>query len=238
MEMSESEKLMYEAMKAIFDSGIPISFKGSMVLKAVLIENGYSGEARHTVDIDGNWISSAPPSMETMLSSIQAALDKARLSLSVFPYREYGPGRSAGFDFKEKESGKSVFTMDIDVNRPAGETRIYEVEGLAFSGLVLSNMLADKIGVISSDKVFRRIKDVIDVYYLSKIVALDEEAVLKAASASGRIFGNFEGFLTRKEDLCHSYRKFNLAGGVPKPPFEEIYEAVRTYLSCFLPSKD
>ena len=41
MAITAVEKLMYQVMKAIFDSGIPVSFKGSMVLKACLLEAGY-----------------------------------------------------------------------------------------------------------------------------------------------------------------------------------------------------
>ncbi|MCR5151209.1 MAG: hypothetical protein K6B52_08310 [Clostridiales bacterium] len=44
MNISKEEKIMYEVMKAIYDSGIPVSFKGSMVLKACLIEAGYTDE--------------------------------------------------------------------------------------------------------------------------------------------------------------------------------------------------
>ena len=51
MNLTKEEKLMYEVMKAIFDSGIPISFKGSMVLKACLLEAGYTEEICHTVDM-------------------------------------------------------------------------------------------------------------------------------------------------------------------------------------------
>ena len=40
MAITVVEKLMYQVMKAIFDSGIPVSFKGSMVLKACLLEAG------------------------------------------------------------------------------------------------------------------------------------------------------------------------------------------------------
>ena len=47
MRLTAEEKLMYEVMKAIYDSGIPIDFKGSMVLKACLLEAGYSDEIRH-----------------------------------------------------------------------------------------------------------------------------------------------------------------------------------------------
>jgi hypothetical protein len=51
MIITAEEKLMYEVMKAIYDSGIPISFKGSMVLKACLMEVGFTEDTRHTVDI-------------------------------------------------------------------------------------------------------------------------------------------------------------------------------------------
>ena len=55
MALTTEEKRMYEVMKAIFDSGIPISFKGSMVLKACLLEAGYTEKTRHTVDIYMRW---------------------------------------------------------------------------------------------------------------------------------------------------------------------------------------
>ena len=38
MNITAEEKLMYQVMKAIYSSGIPIDFKGSMVLKAFLFE--------------------------------------------------------------------------------------------------------------------------------------------------------------------------------------------------------
>ena len=55
MKLSAEEKLMYQVMKAIYESGIPVSFKGSMVLKACLMEAGFTEDVRHTVDIDANW---------------------------------------------------------------------------------------------------------------------------------------------------------------------------------------
>ena len=48
-------------MSAIYESGIPMSFKGSLVLRTCLLEAGYTEETRHTVDIDGNWISDTMP---------------------------------------------------------------------------------------------------------------------------------------------------------------------------------
>lgn len=237
MEISKNEEIMYEVMEAIHDSGIPISFKGSLVLKAVLIENGYGEETRHTVDIDGNWISHSHPTMETMSSSIQKAIDKKKLNLLVSPFREYGVGRSAGFAFTsiaDKSREEVIFTMDIDVDRPVTETRIYEVKGFSFSGMLLANMLADKIVVISSEKIFRRIKDLIDVFYLSRIAQFDKDEILSVISRNGKAIGNFDAFLNRQDDLRHAYMKYRLSGDVHKPSFEEIYEEVRNYLGVFL----
>ena len=161
MNLTKEEKLMYEVMKAIFDSGIPISFKGSMVLKACLLEAGYTEEIRHTVDIDANWNSDVPPSPEQMTSSLQRALEKESIDIEVDFYRMYEKGRSAGLELKDKNTGETLFTMDIDVNRSLSPSKIYEVEGLRFRGVSPSQMIADKLSSISSDKIFRRIKDVL-----------------------------------------------------------------------------
>lgn len=48
MKISTEDKIMYDVMRAIYESGIPIDFKGSMVLKACLMEAGYPNEIRHT----------------------------------------------------------------------------------------------------------------------------------------------------------------------------------------------
>ncbi len=119
MNITAEEKLMYQVMKAVYDSGIPVNFKGSMVLKACLMEAGYVEETRHTVDIDANWISDAPPTAEQMVESLQSALKKSGIDLEVSLYRMYGEGRSAGFEIKDAASGEILFTMDMDVNRPA-----------------------------------------------------------------------------------------------------------------------
>ncbi|MDD4413468.1 MAG: nucleotidyl transferase AbiEii/AbiGii toxin family protein, partial [Oscillospiraceae bacterium] len=174
MKITAEEKLMYKVMKAIYDSGIPISFKGAMVLKACLMEAGYTENTRHTVDIDANWNSDTPPSGEQMIDSLQSALKKNGISLDVSIYRMYGEGRSAGFDLADKDTGEILFSMDIDVNRPVTLTKIYEVDGLRFGGVSPSQMIADKVSAVSTDKVFRRIKDVVDLYYISKVFDFDK----------------------------------------------------------------
>ena len=235
MNLSREEKFMYQVMMSIYDSGIPMSFKGSMVLKACLLEAGYDEDTRHTVDIDGNWNSDVPPSGEQMVESLQKALRRSGLELDVNLFRMYGEGRSAGFELADHATGEVLFSMDVDVNRPGISTRIYEMEGIRFCGISPSQMIADKVSAISTDKVFRRIKDVVDLYYISKVFNFDRAENLQALQNSGRLLDSFHGFLYRAEELRHSYEKFRFAGGVNKPPFDDVYNAVKKYLGDILP---
>ena len=238
MIITAEERLMYNVMKAIYESGIPISFKGSMVLKASLIEAGYADDTRHTVDIDANWHSEGWPSGEQMQESIKKALQNSGICLNVRIYRMYAEGRSAGFELSDPSSGEVLFTMDIDVNRPEVQTKIYEIAEIRFRGSSLLSMLADKLSVLSDDKVFRRVKDLIDLYYVSQIFKPDWGEVLQAIKDSGRSLGSFNGFLNRTEDLRHAYDKFRFGGEVSKPEFDEIYQAVRIYIKDILPGKN
>lgn len=236
MHMTAEEKLMYDVMKAIYESGIPISFKGSMVLKACLHEAGYTEDTRHTVDIDGNWNTDTFPTAEQMIESLQKALDKSGIDLKVSLYRMYGEGRSAGFELTEPTFGEVLFTMDVDVNRPIPPTKIYEMEGVRFRGVSPTQMIADKVAAISSDKVFRRVKDIVDLHYISKVFEFDVEEVRQTLKEGGRALETFEGFLHRSEDLKHSYEKFRFAGGVNKPDFEEVYQDVKDFIKDILPN--
>ena len=237
MNLTAEEKIMYDVMKAIYDSGIPIDFKGSMVLKACLMEAGFHEEIRHTVDIDANWYSENPPTAEQMSSSLQKALEKSGIDLEVNLYRKYGEGRSAGFELLDKASGEILFSMDIDVNRPAVPTQIYDIAGIRFRGVTASQMLADKLSAISSDKVFRRIKDVVDLYYMSKVFAFEKSQVMQMLTNSRRTLDSFSGFLHKPEELKHAYDKFRLTGDVNKPPFEEVYDTVKKYIKDILPKE-
>lgn len=237
MNLTAEEKLMYKVMKAIYDSGIPISFKGSMVLKACLMETGFTEDTRHTVDIDANWNSDTLPTAEQMVESLQSAIKKYGINLEVSIYRMYGDGRSAGFELTDRETGETLFSIDIDVNRPVPPTKLYEVEGLHFRGVSPSQMIADKVSAISTDKVFRRVKDVIDLYYLSKVFVFDKTVVLQTVKNNGRTLDTFNGFLHRTEDLQHAYEKFRFEGGVNKPPFDEVYRAVKSYITPVLPNQ-
>lgn len=237
MNITAEEKIMYKVMKAIYDSGIPIDFKGSMVLKACLLEAGYSEEIRHTVDIDANWYSDIPPSDEQMTASLQKAITNSGIDLEVRNYRPYGEGRSAGFELIDKDTDEVLFSMDIDVNRPVPPTKIYEIAGFRFRGVAPTQMLADKIYVVSTNKIFRRIKDLVDIYYISKVFELNKSDIMLTLKNSDRTLEAFKEFLNSKDDLEHAYSKFRFTGDVLKPPFCEVYRTVKSYIKTFLPKE-
>ena len=199
-------------------------------MKAFLLEAGYDDDTRHTVDIDANCNSNDSPSTEQIAESLQKAIDRSGIKLNVNVYRKYGEGRSAGFELIDPESEEILFTMDIDVNRPQVMTRIYQISGIHFRGVAPSQMIADKVSVVSSDKVFRRIKDVVDLYYISRVFEFDRENILKILEQSGRVLGDFDGFINKTDELKHSYEKFRFVGGVNKPPFDKVYGAVKAFL--------
>lgn len=237
MIVTKEEELMYQVMKAVYDSGIPASFKGSMVLKACLLEAGYPEETRHTVDIDANWNSDTPPTAEQMVDSLRDAISKSGIDLDIDLYRMYGEGRSAGFELTDRASGEILFTMDMDVNRPVPSTQIYQIDEIRFRGVSPIQMISDKVSVVSTDKVFRRIKDVVDLYYLSKVFSFDHDAVMHTLENNGKTLDSFNGFLNRYDDLRHSYDKFRFTGDVSKPPFDEMYKAVKEYIKSVLPKE-
>ena len=237
MLLSEQEKLMYMVMKAIYDSGIPIEFKGAMVLKACLLEAGFTGEIRHTADIDANWYLNEELSPEQMTMSLQDALTKNGIKMDIKMYRMYGPGRSAGFDLVDQQNGEILFSLDVDINRPTSPSQIYEISGIRFRGVSQNQMMADKISAISSDHVYRRIKDIVDLYYMSQVFAFDRDTLTESLLRSERSLGSFDGFLHHKPELKHAYEKYRFSGDINKPSFEAVYTEVKNYIKDILPKE-
>lgn len=42
---------------------------------------------------------------------------------------------------------------------------------------------------------------------------------------------------TGEDELEHAYEKYRFGGGIEKPDFETVYEAVKEYIKAFLPQR-
>ena len=80
-------------------------------------------------------------------------------------------------------------------------------------------------------KVFRRAKDIIDVYALTHCVEVKTIDIYESHKRNGRVLGDFAEFRDRVNDLNHAYQK--LRGIDNKPGFEHVYQHVSRFVEPF-----
>ena len=228
--MTEQEHLMYQIIGKISDINAPIVFKGALITKLILKENGYTLTERPTNDIDANWIGE-PPTMDELASVVNRSLESFGDAIYALAKRQYGPGKSAGIWIMSKETGEQLISMDITI-KPVVGSRIYHYCEAAIRGVLPDAVLCDKISVLSGDRVFRRAKDVLDVYALANCLEIHTVDVYNALINSERELGSFEAFLTRRNDLEHAYNKMRGIAG--KPDFEILYLYLGKFLEPFI----
>ena len=225
--MTQKEKLMYQIMGKVSESDAPIVFKGAMVTKLILAESGYTDLERQTKDIDANWIG-IPPTMEDLVDTINKALEGFNGDLYAQAIRVYDDKKSAGIAIVETATGNRIITLDISI-KPVHGSRVYYHGEIGVRGVLANEILADKLTVMSKRLIFRRTKDIIDVYAITHcvhVVTSDIYEIFKKHPT--REVGTFDEFFNRISDLEHAYNK--LAGVEGKPAFDDVY----SYLSIFV----
>ena len=230
--LTETEKKMYELMARLHTNNVPVIFKGALITKLVLADNDSLSVSRATQDMDMNWIGSVPD-MDTMRESIETAINKGEKTkrYSVIVRREYGERKSAGFVITDTETGNTITKMDVDVRKYESGYAEYYYGNTIFHGVTPDQIICDKISAISSARVFRRTKDLVDLYALSQCVSTTAEKIGETAHNNGRVFGSFAELMERKDDVKHSYEK--LKGVTNKPPFDDVYSHIIKFVEPF-----
>lgn len=227
--MTEKEKIMYQIIDQIGRADAPIVFKGALITKLILSEHGYTDLERQTRDIDANWIG-APPSMTELENTINRSLNALNRKFRAEAFREYGDKKSAGLYIIENATDEKIFTMDIDI-RPIWGSRVYHYGEVGIKGVLPTEILADKITVLSKHLVFRRAKDLIDVYALAHCVEVRTSEVFDVLGRKSAIVGEFAELFTRCNDVEHAYDM--LKGIDKKPPFEDVYPYLIAFVRPF-----
>jgi len=227
--MTDKETTMYQILGQICQTDAPIVFKGALVTKLILSEYGYTILERQTRDIDANWIGTPPP-MTELENTINRSLKALNGKFRAEAFREYGDKKSAGLYIVENATGEKIVTMDIDI-RPICGSRVYHYGEIGIRGVLPTEILADKITVLSKHLVFRRAKDLIDVYALAHCVEVRTAEVFDVLGSKSAIVGEFAELFTRRNDVEHAYDKLKGIDG--KPPFDSVYpyllEVVRPF---------
>ena len=92
----------------------------------------------------------------------------------------------------------------------------------------LEKMMADKIFVLSNTHIFRRIKDILDVYLIISNCNIDIEKVKEILKYDKRELEDFSTLLSNKQLVKESYDK--LIGVKNKPDFEKVWNTTIKYL--------
>ncbi|MDR1703758.1 MAG: nucleotidyl transferase AbiEii/AbiGii toxin family protein [Clostridiales bacterium] len=226
--LTELEKQMYDVIGAISNGNIPVIFKGAMVTKLILQENHFCEFIRETRDIDASWVGNTPP-MEQITVMLNQAL--SLLDLYAVATREHGEKMSACYDILGATNNELYMTIDIDM-RQSTDIRTYQYGSVTFRGVTPNSVISDKISAVSSDKVFRRAKDLLDLYALAHCVTVKTTDIRIIWERESRVIGTFDAFLHRKSDLKHSYEKLRRVD--MKPKFDAVYNYLLLFLMPFI----
>ena len=228
--MTKKEELMYKIIGKISEFDTPIVFKGALITRLILMENGYSALERQTKDIDANW-TGEPPSMDELKDIVSRALTIFNGELYAEAIREYGEKKSAGIAVKETATGNIIISMDISI-KPVAGSKVYYYGEIGVRGVLVNEILADKIAVISSRMVFRRAKDILDVYALAHCVKVRTDDILNIYRKNpARSVGAFDEFYNRTQDVEHAYE--SLEGIENKPSFDNVYSYLTEFIRPF-----
>jgi len=228
--MTEKEKIMYQVMGNITESAAPLVFKGALVTKLILSESGYTKVERQTKDIDANWVDT-PPSIEMLAGTISRSLDGMNPQLYAVAFRDYDETTSAGLSIRRNDTDEEVLLMDISV-KPVYGSRIYHYGEVGIKGVLANEILADKISVLSKNMIFRRAKDIVDVYALAHCVSVNTSDIYYVLKNNpNRTLGNFEEFNNRRQDVEFAYEK--LRNIEEKPPFDDVYAYLKKFIQPF-----
>lgn len=222
--------IMYEVIEIMAKMKLPVVFKGAMVLRHVMSVSGLVDTYRLTRDIDMDWIDRGA-SIEELTSMIRAAVNELGIKgLSVICRRMPTEGKSAGFVVNYQ--GRKLFSFDISLRPNPFYVDYVTNKGVIFTGASIEKMYADKVNTISSKIVFRRIKDIYDLYLLSFLTGYTISNIVEIHQYQDKEIQKFDEFNNRVEDLKHAYGKLDYVAN--KPEFEIVYSRVRDFCLPFI----
>ena len=230
----DSELLMYQTMMELSRQKAPFVYKGGLITKYFLMENGEKDLTRFTQDIDANWLGEEP-TMEYLCEKITEAARVIDPELKAVPYRQFDETKSAGIKIIRPD-GEAQFKLDIDVHRPVAGTTYLFLNDVKITCVDEKQIIADKICSISSKTVFRRTKDLVDLFALSAFTSFTPEEILEISEKVNHEVQDFDCFLNRKDDLRHAYG--TLKGVAVKPDFDLVYDHIKELIEPIIKAKD
>ncbi len=225
MDHNNLEIFLYKVIEEISKENAPIIFKGGLALKDILKRiNSQQSVERKTTDIDGNWVGDVD--YDQITEVIEKAVKRVNSNFHVELKRIPGENKSIGYKiFNEKNMPVTKIDLDVKDNPFYIILNINDVD-IKYSSL--EKIFADKLFVLSDIHVFRRIKDLLDVYLILKQSNMNMIKVKEILDFDKRELGDFSTLLQNKKQAKQSYDM--LAGIEEKPAFEDVWKEVIDFL--------
>ena len=219
------ENILYAIIENVSREDSPIVFCGGLALKDLLFLNNPQMEIdRKTIDIDANW--GAEYDQEKIVGIFNRAVKDLNSGYSVELFREPENHKTMGLEIYDENHD---FLTKVDINikeNPFYVTCTINDVNIKYSSL--EKIMADKLVTITNSHIYRRTKDLLDIYMilLSSDVNMDE--VYKILSYDKKTIGDSFDLLNEKEVLKNGYN--SLKGIVNKPSFDDVYNKVVGFL--------
>lgn len=211
---------LYEIIGILSKADLPIVFKGANVTNALLMEAN-SPYIRRTTDIDSSW-HGINPTTENIEEMLREAL--LPYGYNVVKVRELdGIHQSAGF--KILKNDLPITKIDIDIHK-VNEYKAYSVGTVEFNGVLLEDILVDKLCCASKPQIYRRVKDIMDIYSLTQTAEIRINKIFDKIKASDNELADFHEFLTNKDKIREAYDNLK---AINKPDFDNVYSCLVNY---------
>lgn len=210
--------------------------KGCLALKAQL-KDKIEEELRDTRDIDFTVFNGETWEefvAECCVLASENSQDKLRYTLEGRRGLMKNPNSDSLKISCQHPTDNSILLFEIDMNIKSDENNyiaVMQLNNFQFNIYNIFGILTDKLRVITTQKACRRIKDVIDIFYLATALDFKMEEVLLGISYKGNKFWedlNGVAYIldsANLADLEHAYDKYRISN-TTKPNFEEVYNIV------------
>lgn len=221
MKYTPDKEVLYEIIGILSNADLPLVFKGANVTN-ILLQQSNSPYVRRTTDIDSSW-NGINPTTENIESMLKKALNPYGYDVSKIRDLN-GVHVSAGF--KVLKNGLPVTKMDIDIHK-SSQCEKYSIGTVTFNGVIAEEILADKLCAISNQHIYRRIKDLMDIYSLTDAVDINTKHLFEIIKQSDHQLGDFEEFTNNKGKIREAYLTLKVSN---KPEFDKVYECVFNFM--------
>lgn len=219
------ELILYSIIVELSKEDAPIIFKGALALKELLYLNNHSIKiVRKTTDIDANWIDDYDE--KRIINIIERAVKNVNYNYSVELVRLPDKNVSMGINILD-ENNIILSKIDMDIKDNPFYI-ICEVNDVNVKYSDINKMFSDKLMVISNDHVFRRIKDILDIYLIINNFKINRQCINSILEYDNKKLGSFKTMLGNKTLIKNGYDK--LKGIDNKPDFEDIWNTIIDYL--------